>query len=47
MSNEEHDFNYRLLRARSCVECAFRILIAKWQLLKIEINVDKTERIVK
>jgi hypothetical protein len=46
LSCEECVFNGRLSRARRCVECAFGILRAKWQLLNkaIETNVNKTER---
>ena len=49
MSCEERVFNYRLWRARRCVECAFGILTAKWRLLNkaIETNVNKTEIIVR
>lgn len=49
LSHEEKIFNYRLSRARRCVECAFGIMTAKWRLLGkcIEINVGKAERIVK
>lgn len=49
LSHEEKVFNYRLSRARRCIECAFGILTAKWRLLGkcIETEVDKAERIVK
>jgi len=49
LSWEEHVFNIRLSRARRCVECAFGILTAKWQLLNkgIEMNVNKAERIMR
>jgi len=49
LSCEERVFNCRLSRARRCVECAFVILTAKWQLLNkaIEMNVNKAERTVR
>ena len=49
LSCEERVFNYRLSRARRCVECAFGILTAKWRLFNkaIETNVNKAERIVR
>lgn len=49
LSHEEKVFNYRLSRARRCVECAFGIMAAKWRLLGkcIETEIDKAERIVK
>lgn len=49
LSHEEKIFNYRLSRARRCVECAFGIMTAKWRLLGkcIETNVGKAEIIVK
>jgi len=49
LSREECVFNYRLLQARRCVECAFGILIAKWQLLNkaVELNVSKAEGTVR
>jgi len=43
---EECVFNYRLLRARRCVECAFGILTIKWPLLSKAIE-SKAERIVR
>jgi len=45
LSCEEHVFNCRLSRARRCVECAFGILTAKWQLLNkaIATEVNKVE----
>ncbi|KAG8238233.1 hypothetical protein J437_LFUL018003 [Ladona fulva] len=49
LSYEEKVFNYRLSRARRCVECAFGIMCAKWRLLGkcIETDVNKAEKIVK
>ena len=49
LSCDELVFNYRLSRARRCVECAFGILQAKWRLLNkaIKTKVNKAERIVR
>jgi len=49
LSCEECVFNYRLSRARRCIECAFGILRAKWRLLNkaIETNVSKADRTVR
>lgn len=46
---EERIFNYRLSRARRCVECAFGIMVSKWRCLKTELQVDpdKVDIIVK
>jgi hypothetical protein len=45
----ERVFHYRLSRSRSCVECAFGILIAKWRLLNeaVETKGNEAERIVR
>ena len=45
---EERVFNYTLSLSRSCVECAFGILTAKWRLLNkaIGTKVNKGERIM-
>lgn len=40
LSNEERIFNYRLSRARRCIECSFGILVAKWRFLKTELQVN-------
>lgn len=40
LTNEERIFNYRLSRARRCIECAFGILVAKWRFLKTEVQVN-------
>lgn len=49
LSHEERVYNYRLSRARRCVECAFGIMTAKWRLLgkAIETELEKAEKIVK
>lgn len=46
---EERIFNYRLSRARRCVECAFGILVSKWRCLKTELQIDpdKVDIVVK
>jgi hypothetical protein len=46
LSCEERVLNYRLSRARRCVECAFGILTAKWRFLNKAIE-TKADRIVK
>lgn len=45
----ENMFNYRLSRARRCVECAFGLLYAKWRVISkaIETNVETAISIVK
>lgn len=40
LTQEQRIFNYRLSRARRCVECAFGILVAKWRCLKTELQLD-------
>ena len=49
LTAEKRIFNYRLSRARRCIECAFGILTAKFQLLKkpIETDVETAISIVK
>nr|CAH7764283.1 unnamed protein product [Callosobruchus chinensis] len=46
---EKAAFNYRLSRARRCVECAFGILCAKWTILtkNIETNTENARDIIK
>lgn len=48
LSLEERIFNYRLSRARRCVECAFGILVSKWRCLdaKLELTPQNTDFIV-
>ncbi|KAJ8977827.1 hypothetical protein NQ317_011911 [Molorchus minor] len=41
LTDEQRIFNYRLSRARRCVECAFGILVAKWRCLKTELQVNR------
>ena len=49
LSIEKEFFNYRLSRARRCIECAFGILRSKWRFLatELETKVDNSESIVK
>jgi hypothetical protein len=49
LSCEEGVFNYKISRARRCVECGLGILPARWRLLNkaIETNINKAERIVR
>ncbi|CAK1590299.1 unnamed protein product [Parnassius mnemosyne] len=49
LNKEERIYNYRLNRARRCVECAFGILTSKWRVLHTPIatNVNITIAIVK
>ena len=49
LNDEKRIFNYRLSRARRCVECAFGILRAKWRFLATEIDtsVSNCEKVVK
>jgi len=46
---EKKVFNYRLSRARRCVECAFGILFSKWRFLlnELEISVENSKSLVK
>ena len=49
LNDEKRIFNYRLSRARRCVECAFGILRSKWRVFgtELETNVENSEKIVK
>lgn len=49
LTQENENFNYRLSRARRCVECAFGILVSKWRILtkSIETTPSSAENIVK
>ena len=40
LTEEERIFNYRLSRARRCIECAFGMLVAKWRCLKTELQIN-------
>lgn len=48
MSFREKIFNYRLSRARRTIECAFGVLVGKWQILKQPLNfkLDTTQTVV-
>src|SRR5699024_5537785 len=48
LSTEHRIFNYRLSRARRCVECAFGILVNKWRVLngKLELNPENVDFVV-
>ncbi|XP_031789011.1 uncharacterized protein LOC116417956 [Nasonia vitripennis] len=39
---EEKVFNYRLKRARLCIECAFGIIVKKYQILQQKLKFDLT-----
>ena len=48
-NEEKRIFNYRLAWVRRCVECAFRILQAKWRCLvtEMETSVSNCEKVIK
>ncbi|XP_058810517.1 uncharacterized protein LOC131675521 [Phymastichus coffea] len=48
LTQEQQIFNYRISRARNCIECAFGILVRRWQVLKgrIAIHPNAVDNIV-
>lgn len=49
LDSSKRIFNQRLSRARECVECAFGILAAKWEVFQrpLKLNVSNSVRVVK
>ena len=49
LSKEKAVYCYRLSRARRCIENAFGVMVARWQILKkpLSVNVDNVVRITK
>lgn len=48
LDNSKRIFNQRLSRARKCVECAFGILTAKWEIFQrsLKLNVDNSIKVI-
>lgn len=48
LSDEQKIFNYRISRARNCIECAFGILVSRWKILngRIGIHPEEIDKIV-
>ncbi|GFR96653.1 protein ALP1-like [Elysia marginata] len=48
LDNPKRIFNQRLPRARKCVECAFGILTAKWEIFQrpLKLNVNNSIKVI-